>query len=314
MSVTRGRLALVLVLTASAAHADVTAAARAFSEGQAAQLAGDFERAAQDYELAYTIVPSKEALRSAVRARLLANQLARAATLAEVLAASYADDPASQKLASEVLADARPKLAKVELVCAASCTVAADGKALPLATAARHVFYLAPGKHPVEVGFGGGVTATPEVQAAAGTVVVLEVGKPEPQVVAPPPPPPPPHQEQLPPPPPPPPPPPHRGGLPRWVALGGGAITAVFAVEMIVYGIKTQHDKDTYDANPTPATWDIGHHDETVTNGAIILTSVFGLTTAYIAIFQTRWHDDAAPTVSVQPMRGGAAASLGWRF
>jgi hypothetical protein len=307
------RIALAIVLAASAAHADVTAAARAFSEGQAAQLAGDFERAAQDYELAYSIVPSKEALRSAVRARLLANQLARAATLAELLAASYADDPASQKLAGEVLADARPKLAKVVLACSASCTVAADGKALPLATAARHEFYLAPGKHAVEIGFGGGVTVTPAIEAVAGTVKELEIVKPEPTVVVQPPPPqpPPPQQLILPPPPPP---RPHRGGLSPWGAIGGGVITAVFAVETIVWGVKTEHDKQHYDANPTPANWDVGHHDENVTNGALILTSVIGLTTAYIAIFQTKWRGDAAPTVSVQPTRGGGAASVGWRF
>ena len=98
---------LLVAALAGSAHADVTAAARAFQEGQVAQLAGDYDRAAQDYELAYTIAPTKEALRSAVRARMQGQQLPRAASLAELLLANYADDAASVKLANEVIKEAK---------------------------------------------------------------------------------------------------------------------------------------------------------------------------------------------------------------
>ncbi|MBC7975135.1 MAG: hypothetical protein H7138_09135, partial [Myxococcales bacterium] len=68
------KLLLASIVTATlsfgtTAHADVSAAARAFSDGQAAQLEGNHERAAQSFELAFNIAPAREALRSAVRAR-----------------------------------------------------------------------------------------------------------------------------------------------------------------------------------------------------------------------------------------------------
>src|SRR5215471_1222148 len=109
----RAALVAAVLGLASQAHADVSAAARAFSDGQSAQLEGDYDRAAQLFELAYANAPSKEALRSAVRARQQAGQLARAATLAEILLARHGDDSTSAKLASDVIAEARPKFGRI---------------------------------------------------------------------------------------------------------------------------------------------------------------------------------------------------------
>ena len=154
---------LLVAALAGTAHADVNAAGRAFSEGQAAQLAGDYDRAAQNYELAYSIVPSKEALRSAVRARMLGQQLPRAATLAEILLASYADDAASVTLANEVIAQAKSKLARVQLKCSAPCTAAIDGKGATLTAATVQALYVPQGVHDLDIVFEGDVSVKRKV-------------------------------------------------------------------------------------------------------------------------------------------------------
>jgi hypothetical protein len=144
-----------LLAAAATAHADVSAAARAFSDGQAAQLEGNHERAAQSFELAFNIAPSKEALRSAVRARQLAGQLPRAATLAHLLLTQYPDDAVSTKLAADVLAEAKPRLARVAVTCAPACSLAVGGRAISLTTSASHVVFTNPGKAMFEASFDG---------------------------------------------------------------------------------------------------------------------------------------------------------------
>src|SRR5690348_3074599 len=64
---------------------DVSAAANAFSRAQKAELGGDHEAAAELYELADSLAPAPEALRSALKARKSAGQLGAAAVLAEAL-------------------------------------------------------------------------------------------------------------------------------------------------------------------------------------------------------------------------------------
>src|SRR5205085_929675 len=103
------------------------------------------------------IAPTKEALRSAVRASQLGGQLARAATLSEVLLAKYGDDPASAKLATEVIGEARPKLGRIALTCPTGCTVAIDGKAISVMRDEHQAFYLVPGARTIEVVFEGDI-------------------------------------------------------------------------------------------------------------------------------------------------------------
>jgi hypothetical protein len=308
------RIALALALLAGTAGADVTAAARAFSEGQAAQLAGDYERAAQHYELAYSIVPSKEALRSAVRARMLASQLPRAATLAEVLLASYGGDPPSVKLANEVLAEARSKLARVGLKCAAGCTIAVDARAVTLAPAPKHAFYLASGKHSIEVTFEGNLSVSRDIDAQPGVEIDLTIEKPAPKVEPPPPPPPhqdqppppPPHQEQLPPPPPP---PATRRELPMVIPIAGGATTLVLAGLTTWAGVATWNEHDKYVANPTDAVYNQGRTLQLRTNVLLTSTIAVGVGTALVCLLYRR-----EVPVAAQVDANGGSVAIGWKF
>src|SRR5262245_38086094 len=123
------RLTSVAALLAALAVAhpaladDVPGAARAFSEAQKASLAGDNARAAELYELADSLSPSVQALRSAIRSRQLAGQLASAATHAEALLSRYPDDEKSVAMAKKLIDEVSPQLAKVSVQCTEVCSL-----------------------------------------------------------------------------------------------------------------------------------------------------------------------------------------------
>src|SRR6478609_10681639 len=142
------RVAALLIAFAAARPAladDVPGAARAFSEAQKASLAGDNARAAELYELADSLSPSVQALRSAIRARQLAGQLASAATHAEALISRYPDDAKSVEAAKKLLDEVSPQLAKVTVQCTEICSLTVDGAAISLPPAAKLTIYVRPG-------------------------------------------------------------------------------------------------------------------------------------------------------------------------
>lgn len=285
-------LALVLVVSAPV-YADATAASRAFSEGQAAQLAGDYDRAAQSFELAFSIQPSKEALRSAVRARLLGGQQQRAATLAEVLLAMYGDDETSTKLAKEAIAEAKPKLARIAIKCGAPCTIAIGGRAASLVPATSHAIYLSPGNAAIQISFETG-EAKREVAVKAGEDSTLDIPKPEskttpvnveePSVTTSRPP----------------------SGVSPVVPLVGLGITVALGGVTIALGVDTLNAHKAYVEDPTDEAFDAGRGKQLRTNIMLGVTGVFALATAATAIFWTNWRG-TQPTVNAT----GESATVG---
>jgi len=300
---------LALGLAVPAARADVAAAARAFSDGQAAQLDGNYEHAAQSFELAYNIAPSREALRSAVRARQLNGQLPRAATLAQVLAARYADDPVSAKLAADVIAEARLKLARITVTCSPACTLAVGGRAVSLTSAASHVVFTTPGRQALEATFEGDRSATREVPVRAGDDIALSIDPPPvPRPVA--------GTPAARPAPAPAPPQPRPPGLAPAVAITGGALTLVLATLTVWSGLDTDKAHDAYLASPSDAGWDDGRAKQLRTNLLLGGTAVAGVSTTLIAVFWTRWSGSRRPPpdVAIGRAAGGLTVSLGGRF
>ncbi|HEY0484451.1 MAG TPA: hypothetical protein VGD37_43320 [Kofleriaceae bacterium] len=293
----------------SAAHADVSAAARAFADGQTAQLEGDYDHAAQSFELAFSNAPSKEALRSAVRARKLAGQLARAATLAEVLLVQYASDAASTKLAGEVIAEARPKLGRVTVSCRAKCSLAISGRAMSLPPAESRVLYLQAGRHTVEATFDDGRTATREIAAVAGADSQIELEAPPPSPVASP------VQPAVQPAAAPKPEPAEPRGLRPLVALTGGAVAVGLAGVGIWSGLDTRKAHDAYVANPTHAAFTEGRSKQLRTNVLFGSAIAVGVTSAVVAIWWTRWGSgEAPPAVSLAATAGGGLVTYGASF
>ena len=295
----------VLAVGARDACADVAAAARAFSDGQAAQLEGDYDRAAQSFELAFSITPSKEALRSAVRARQHVKQLARAATLAELLLAQYAADPASARLAQDVIAEAKPKLGRMAITCSASCTVAVGGRAISVKAAELHVVYVTPGTQALELTFEGGQAVTRELVVGAGDDVKVPIERPA--VEAPPTAPAGPPETA--------PEPPHPvtsptpevarepHGLSPLVAISGAVVTVGLAATGVWSGLDTNHAHDAYVADPTPRGWSDGRSKQLRTNVLFAGAAATGIATALVAVFWTRWHGEetSPPLVGIAP-------------
>jgi len=274
------KLALALVVCfAAPVYADATAASRAFSEGQAAQLAGDFDRAAQNYELAFSIQPSKEALRSAVRARHLGGQLPRAATLAELLLAMYGDDETSTKLAKEVIAEAKPKFARIAIKCGAPCTIAVGGRAASLTAATSHAIFLPAGAATIQISFETGDVKR-DVAVKAGEDSALDIPKPQstttpvssdPITVT--------KKKKD---------EPH--GVSPIVPLIGAGVTVVLAGVTTWSGVDTLKAHDAYVLDPTDAAYEQGRGKQMRTNVLLAVTGVFAIATGATAIFWTNWH------------------------
>ncbi len=298
---------------APAAHADVSAAARAFSDGQTAQLEGDYDHAAQSFELAYSNAPSKEALRSAIRARQLAGQLARAATLAEILLVKYADDPPSTKLASDVLAEARPKLGRITVTCSPRCVLAIGGRAMSLPSAETQVVYVAAGRHTLEATFEDARTATREIAAVAGADSEVRLSPsvpPAPAAAAAPAAPPRPEttvkRERTEPA------APH--GLPRAVPLVGATVAVGLAGVGVWSGLDTNKAHDAYVKNPTHEAFTEGQSKQLRTNLLFGSAIAVGAATAVVAIWWTRWTGGETPTVALAPSSDGALVTYRGHF
>jgi hypothetical protein len=306
-------LAATIPLAVPAARADVSAAARAFSDGQSAQLEGDFDHAAQSFELAFANAPSKEALRSAIRARQLAGQIARAATLAELALVKYADDTTSTKLANDVIAEARPKLGRVTIVCSPRCALAVGGRAMSLPAAETQVVYIAAGRQTVEATFDDGRTASRDVASVAGADNEVHLAP----TAAPAPPPTPPQTTS---------PGPETAvkrertepgashALSPVFALAGAAVTAGLAGVGIWSGLDTNKAHDAYVKNPTHAAYTAGQSKQLRTNILFGSAAVVGAATAVVAIWWTRWGSSETPPVALAPSSNGALVTYWGSF
>lgn len=318
----RFALTLALALCAPAALAqgtpDVASAAAAFQEGQRAQLARDFARAAEMFELADGSAPSAAALRSAVRNHQAANHLARAATLALRMQTRDAGDPQSAALAAETLAALTPRLARISLRCNPSCALVVDGAAVSTGARETHELFTDPGEHALEASWGPARTRRAPVTAAAGAQVTLILDAPPepaptPEPPAPTPPPAPVIVVAAPPVVAPPPPPAVVSRRPLgpavfWSVLGA---TAVSGGVLIWSGVDTLGARDRYVAAPNERAYLDGVGLQTRTNVLIATTATLAAAAALTAVF-TEWSGarTAQLGAAVTPLPGGAMVAM----
>lgn len=312
----RAPLLLAIALCSGAASAqpggDIAAAAAAFQEGQRAQLTQDFPRAAEMFELADAASPSPAALRSAIRNRQAATQLARAATLALRARARDASDPQSAQLAAEVLDALTPRLARISLRCNPSCALLVDGGALSHGASEAHELFVDPGDHTLAASWSPGRARRAPITAVAGAQLTLileappEAPAPTPVELTPPParaaPPP------LPPPPPPPPPVARRPLSPWlfWSALGA---TAISGGVLVWSGVDTLSARDAYAARPSEQGYLDGVGLQTRTNVLIATTATLAAATALAAVF-TEWRGAPSTQLALTPLGGGALLGM----
>ncbi len=175
-------LALAIVvptaLSAAQSEVDVRAAARAFEEGQRAQLAGDYVRAANLFEMAHRAAPAAAALRAAIRNHRAAGALARAATLSLEAIARYATDAVTRTLAQEVLSESEERLGRIRVTCASPCGITVDGALVSLRSVQEMDIFVEPGARAVQAEFDAGGRASAEVRVEEGQVQPLSLGPP----------------------------------------------------------------------------------------------------------------------------------------
>jgi hypothetical protein len=154
--------------------------------GYRAYVARQYDEAATHFENAFFAAPNPAELRSAVRARRAAGQLARAATLAAIGQRKYPDDAALGKLAAEIIAEARPHVFEVHITSSLECNVAVDEKIVAGEKVKDFRFFVDPGKHELLVGWSEDRTRRVLIDARAAGGQTLTLEPPAPRVPAPP--------------------------------------------------------------------------------------------------------------------------------
>jgi hypothetical protein len=292
-----GGLSLALLLSsATAAAQDMPAAANAYATAQKAEMSGDHEAAADLYELADSLAPTPEAMRSALRARKNAGQLGAAAVHAETLISRYPEDKRSRSIAEGTLAEAKKLLARYAVRCQpTACTVVVDGSSATTNEKEEHILYLSAGQHTLGARFGKQDTEAQPVSGEAGGEASLTFDAP---------PAPPPSADPA----------PGEGpagigpagigdagtrrsdGLPIAMFITGAAVTAGLGAVTVWSGFDTLKARDDYRETQTLPNWEKGKEREKRTNILIGATAGAAVITGVLAVL-TDWSG-AAPASS----------------
>lgn len=278
--------ALVLVMglaVEASADDNQAAAANAYSRAQKALLSNDYDQAAELFELADSLSPTPQALRSAASARKAAGQLATAAARAEELRTRYPDDPDSKKLADEILDEAKQKLARHEVTCKPeACQLLVDGGVVTAAAKEQHFVYLKPGEHEVGAVFGTRRASPQRVKSVAGASSTLTFDAPAAAV---------PTKSEEP-----------VGtvsssadvttdsgtpsrGLSPWIFGTAAGVTVVLAGVSVWSGLDTLSARDEYDQHRTQDGYEDGQSKERRTNVLFAATGVAAAATITLAFF-----------------------------
>ncbi|HEY8041094.1 MAG TPA: hypothetical protein VIF15_14910 [Polyangiaceae bacterium] len=278
--------------------------------GYRAYVAKQFDEAATHFENAFFAAPNPAELRSAVRARHDAGQLARAATLAAIGQRKYPDDAALGKLAEETVAEARPKVYEIHITSPDECNVAVDEKVVAAERVKDFRFFVDPGKHTLLVGWTEDRSLRVPIDARAGGTQALTL--------------------QAPPPPArpvesstagggPEGPPPATKPLGPVVFLVGAGLTAVGVGVTIWSGIDTQNHPgtaavraDCVGQGTSCPEYQQGLDAQLRTNILLAATGGVALVTGIIGVFFTQWSHADVPATTGQPrLRLEPAVGLG---
>ncbi len=304
----------ILASSGARAQNDTAAAARAFEEGQRAQLRGDHAQAAQLFELAHRAAPAPAALRSAIRSHRSAGNDARAATLSLRAQREYPDDADTAGLAASTISEVAAELTRLDVTCSEPCTLTTDSRLVSLEESDSHALYLRPGSHELLARFGDR-TVSRSLTAQAGTAleerfdapaVVETEPEPEPEPVEPDPEPMNAEQEPVTR-------EPESSGLPPALTFIGLGVTAALGAVMVWSLVDTFSGSDKYEADPTREGWEDGQDRIRRTWILGMSTAVVGLATIVLAAVGTDWGGDDElddTRVRVVPSVGRGAGGL----
>ncbi len=301
MSARLGAILLSLVVVAaprlaSAQPSDPAVAAERFTTGEEAFKAGDFLRAAEAFEAAYTADPQPAALWNAARSFDRAGEHARAATLYQLYVREAPSDAPDRDEATRALVELGRRLGKIEIVAPSSPRLAVDGRPVRGST----VFVNA-GTHLVEAEFGA-VRARREVSVEEGgtKTVLLE----EPKAAPPPTRPAPPIARAAPE-------PERRSGVTPWLMAPFLGTTVLAGALTVASGVDTLVARGQYLDIPederTQRQYDDGKLKQDRTNVMIGVTAGLALVTTSVALFAIDWGKGTV--IGVSP---GGVRAHGW--
>jgi hypothetical protein len=290
-------------------------AAREHDLGYRAYINNDYDEAANHFENAFFAAPNPAELRSAIRARRDAGELARAATLGAIGQRRFPDDTVTGKVAAEVIALARPHVYEVEIASSDKYSVAIDQKIVAAERVTESTLFMTPGPHQLLVSWSDDRNTRIPIDAREGGQQSLEL---DPPPLAPPAPVPVPTPAPVPVvvvPPPPVPPPPLSKPFDPAVFIAGAALTAVGAGLIVWSGIDTLNRPGTgtvrkdcsggYNQSPQCQTdYQDGTGRQLRTNVLIAVTTGVAGATGIIGLFFTQW----SPPVATAGVRAAPAS------
>jgi hypothetical protein len=301
-------------------------AAREHDLGYRAYLDKQYDEAASHFENAFFAAPNPAELRSAIRARRDAGELARAATLAAIGLRRFPGDAATAKVATDVIAQARPLVYEVQISSPAEYSVAIDEKIVAAERVKESRVFVNPGTHQLLVSWSDERNTRIAIEAKEGGTQSLELEPPAMPAPAPAPVPVPtpvvaPQTA----------PPPARALLPSAskpfdpaVFVTGAALTAI-GVGLIVWsGIDTLNDPGTatvkaacvdgYFSGNCRSSYDTGSAAQERTNVFIAVTSVFAVATGVVGLFFTQWSSPVGTAAARTHPVAAVGPVLGWRL
>jgi hypothetical protein len=295
-------------------------AAREHDLGYRAYTEKQFEEAATHFENAFFAAPNPAELRSAIRARRDAGQLARAATLAAIGERRFPGDPATSKIAADTIAAARPRVQELHLASETEYGVAIDEKVVASGKVKDARVFVDPGSHELVVSWPDDRSTRISIDAQPGGTRTIQLEPPPPE--PPPSPPSPPPPAPVPPPAPastaaalapapPQPAPTSSAELPPAVFFTGAGLTLVGAglsVWQWVYaynnpGRQAVINDCTAAQGTSCSLYEQGVDNQNRAYAIIGVTAGLGVATGVIGLFFTRWSSPstsiATPTATV---------------
>jgi hypothetical protein len=260
-------------------------ASQQFEEGSTAFDRGDFVHAADAFERAYRHAPNPDSLWNAARARQLADDLPRAATLYARYLREAPADARDRNVATALLVTFAPRLGRVEVHGDDIEQLMVDER-----PSEERIIYVSPGAYVVRARVAGVLLQqTPVLRA--GDVIGLVFEAPGPAVSA--------ETERAqqqshlisetlvtsP--------PSRSSGLSPWFVAGGGILTGVAVAATIASGFSTLSARDAFNASPTASNLATGQFMQARTNVLLGISIGLGAMTTATAIWLVEWRGAA---------------------
>jgi hypothetical protein len=279
-------------------------AAQQFEEGATAFDRGDFVHAADAFERAYRLAPNTDSVWNAARARQLADELPRAATLYARFLREAPTDTRDRNVAAALLVSLAARFGRIEVHGEGIEQLVVDER-----PSEDRIVYVSPGAHVVRAVVAGAhlqqttvlrpgdvmglvfQAPAPVVSAEADRAQQPDRSRPGMLATSP---------------------PERSGGVSPWFVAAGGVLTGIAVATTIGSGFSTLAARDAFNASPTASNLATGQSMQARTNVLLGVSIGLGLITTATAIWLVDWR--RADHGGVRLGVGGTRVDAEWRF